>query len=155
MKISEEDFYDFKEKLIVETVEDFVPRDQAYAWVDKNVLGGINKELLDQQRLQEINQLDMMQNTSIVYHTESLLEMQFLCLLMSTILQKWFSNVDFEDSENILMQDTIILVALGIEHVLSYSAAIFRKWDIERNGQIDLNGIYRAPNESILAQIEV
>ena len=47
MKISEEDFVDFKEKLIVETVQDFVARDQAYAWIDKNVLGGINKDLLD------------------------------------------------------------------------------------------------------------
>ena len=75
----------------------------------------------------------MMQNTSIVYHTESLLEMQFLCLITIIYLQR-SSAVEFEDSERILYSDTMILIALVVEHIFSYSAAIFRNWDIERNG---------------------
>jgi len=40
------------------------------------------------------------------------------------------------------------------EHLFAYSASIFRKWDIERNGVMDVNGIYRAPTELLLANIE-
>ena len=64
-------------------------------------------------------------------------------------------NIQFEDSERILTQDKIILVTLIVEHIFSYCASIFRNWDIERNGKMDVNGIVRAPTESMLANIEV
>ena len=61
----------------------------------------------------------------------------------------------FEDSERVLAQDKFILITLVVEHIFSYCSSMFRNWDIERNGQMDVNGIYRAPTESMLANIEV
>lgn len=43
-----------------------------------------------------------------------------------------------------------ILLALTIEHGLSYMIEYFRKWDIENNGQMDISGTKRAKIESTL-----
>ena len=37
-------------------------------------------------RNDEINDADLLMNTSIVYHTESLLEMQIICVIFFTIM---------------------------------------------------------------------
>ena len=52
-----------------------VPQDKAIEWVKKNIVGNIRKHELDDERMKETNALDMMQNSSIIYHTESILEM--------------------------------------------------------------------------------
>ena len=43
-------------------------------WINRCVVGKIVKNELDDERKSETNALDYMQNTSIVYHTESILE---------------------------------------------------------------------------------
>lgn len=101
IKLKPDDFNDLKEKMIVETKEGFIPKERALEWIEDTIVGGINKDLLDQQRLKEINQLDLMQNTSIIYHTESILEMQFFCLIGCYYLQTQ-QEVKFEDSEEIM-----------------------------------------------------
>lgn len=53
----------------------------AYKMIDEVILGKITKINLDRQRVAETNVLDMMQNSSIIYHPESLTEMQFICLI--------------------------------------------------------------------------
>jgi len=50
----------------------------------------------------------------------------------------------------ISQNDNIIIVALVIEHVYAYLTGYYRKWEIENYGQMDLNGIYRAPKEYIM-----
>lgn len=41
------------------------------------------------------------------------------------------------------------------EHFLFYCVGIFRHFDIKKNGKVDINGVLRAPCESILHSIEV
>ena len=48
LRLFEEDFYDFKEKLLVDCKEGFVAKDKAHAWIETRLIGGINKDLLDQ-----------------------------------------------------------------------------------------------------------
>ena len=60
------------------------------------MVGNITKEMLDNERTNETNTLDMMQNSSIIYHTESLLEMQILCLVVCFVLnRKWKDNLGY------------------------------------------------------------
>ena len=47
------------------------------------------------------------------------------------------------------------MVIMLIEHICSYSAGMFRVYDIAKNGKVDINGVKRAPRESILNNIEV
>ena len=42
-----------------------------------------------------------------------------------------------------------------IEHFCAYTAGEFRKYDIAKNGTVDVNGVKRAPRESFLNNIEV
>lgn len=67
-----------------------VPQEESIAWIKRCVVGNISKKELDNERMKETNSLDMMQNSSIVYHTESILEMQIACLISVYYLtQKW------------------------------------------------------------------
>ena len=42
-----------------------------------------------------------------------------------------------------------------IEHIYAYITGYYRKWEIEKYGQMDLNGIYRAPKEYVMQVIEI
>ena len=95
-----------------------------------------------------------MLNSSIVYHIESLLEMQFLCLIVVFYLRR-FEAGPSEDHEEHAQEDLNILISLVFEHIFSYTCSIFRTYDIERNGQMDVNGIYRAKRETFLGTVEV
>ena len=44
----------------------------------------------------------------------------------------------------------MIIWVLFAEHIIFYIAGVFRKYDIANNGKPDINGIIRAPKESIL-----
>lgn len=61
-------------KKVLTNAEKIVEESEAEKWINECVVGGINKLRLDKQRNMEVNQLDMMQNTSIIYHSESMLE---------------------------------------------------------------------------------
>ena len=65
-----------------------ISEDDAGTWVKKCVVGKITKAMLDKERNDETNALDMMQNSGIIYHMESLLEMQVLCLLLSLSISR-------------------------------------------------------------------
>jgi hypothetical protein len=49
--------------------------DDASNWIKRCVVGRVSKRDLDDERMKETNSLDLMQNSSIIYHTESILEM--------------------------------------------------------------------------------
>lgn len=99
----------------------------------------------------------MMMNTSIIYHIESILEMQFLCLIGFAL----YGYQDFEGKPNaenhIRAQEgsASIITALICEHIFAYISMYFRKWEIQRYGVMDINGIYRAPKEYILQTVEI
>jgi len=51
---------------------------------------------LDTERMVETNSLDMMQNSGIIYHTESILEMQIATLLTAFLLNRgWGDNFGY------------------------------------------------------------
>lgn len=45
-------------------------------------------------------------------------------------------------------------MVLFCEHVATYFIELFRRYDIEKNGVMDINGVPRAPCESILGTIQ-
>jgi len=81
IKIKNEDYYDKLFKRIALNEKHSVLPVEAATWIEDNIIGGMTKEMLDEQRFKELNSLDMMQNTSIIYHSESILEMQLMSLM--------------------------------------------------------------------------
>ena len=51
------------------------------------------------------------------------------------------------------MQLRVIFYALGIEHVIGFAVALFRAWDVEKNGLLDISGVPRARCESFLEML--
>ena len=44
-------------------------------WIIRCIVGNISKEDLDDERTSEINSLDLMQNSALINHADSILEM--------------------------------------------------------------------------------
>lgn len=108
----------------------FVEADEAIKWIERCIVGNITKEQLDKQRQKECNSLDIMQNTNFVYHPESLIEMQIMCLcaIQFYVNRNNLDDIKLSDSSNLIM------LCLLIEHVFSGICAIFRSYDIDKNG---------------------
>lgn len=119
-------------------------------WVQRCVVGGVTKNQLDKERQKECNSLDQMQNTSFVYHPESLIEMQLMVLLSIFV----FTNKDNLEGYDFKKPVNQIMIGLFIEHIFSYGCAIFRSYDIYKNGKIDINGVKRAPTELFISNIQ-
>lgn len=51
------------------------------------IVGDINKMKLDIQRNNEINSIDMMENTSVVYNMESVIQFQIFFLVSSIVYE--------------------------------------------------------------------
>jgi hypothetical protein len=69
IKLNEADFEIAYDKSIE------VPEKESAPWIKRALVGNIVKADLDEERKKETNSLDLMQNSSIIYHTESILEM--------------------------------------------------------------------------------
>ena len=54
---------------------DFIEPKKAIAFIERINTAKITKDELDDERVYEINGLDMMQNQSIIYHSESIMEL--------------------------------------------------------------------------------
>ena len=91
--MNENDYDKLFKRVALQEKEAVVP-ELAAKWIEDNLVGQINKEMLDAQRFKEVNSLDMMQNTSIIYHSESMLEMQFLCLIFIMIFVRTENDGD-------------------------------------------------------------
>lgn len=76
---------DFK-KLVKDGME--VDVDKSIEFVNRCVVGRITKAECDDERVEETNSLDIMQNSSIIYHMESVLEMQIAVLIMCFFYSK-------------------------------------------------------------------
>lgn len=100
----------------------------------------------------------MMQNTSFLYHPESVSEMQLIAMLivwsqLTLDLPESFQLFSEENKKNETRLHAIF-VALLIEHVTSYFIELYRRYDIAKNGQLDINGVPRAKTESALATFQ-
>ena len=110
----------------------------------------ITKDDLDQQRIKETNAYDMMQNQTIIYHMESLLEMQIFCTLTCLAIE----SVCLKQRDHLKIHDNgasshhSLVMTLLVEHIVSYFLNIVRMKDLSKNGKPDANGVYRAPKES-------
>lgn len=121
--------------------KELVPHHESHNWVFENIVGCITKEMLESERYKEVNSQDLMSNALITYHTESLMEMQFLSLITFAFIYR----ID-ESSVNYTVysrSDQVLYVLIG-EHIFSYLAGIFRVWEISQHGKVDLNGVARA-----------
>ena len=47
------------------------------------------------------------------------------------------------------------MITMVFEHIFAYSSHVFRVWEIENYGVIDINGVSRAKKESALKTFEV
>ena len=89
--------------------------------------------------MHEVNSNDMMQNTGIFYHPESIPEFQFLCLLVAWLtLGKDIPDHFLENQEFIGdIKKTIngLFVCNMIEHVTCIAIEKFRRYDIDKHGK--------------------
>ena len=124
-------------------------------WVKKNIVGNIRKHELDDERMKETNALDMMQNSSIIYHTESILEMQ-ICLILAMLYLTDLWNIDkgYVNQPG-KSQSMIFMYILMGEHLVSYCLGIFRDFDLKQNGEPNKYGIEFAPREQYLRIFEI
>ena len=161
VKFNQANYYDLVAKLNDPTVEgQWVTERQALEWCEETLDGGIRREDLDLQRQRETNVLDMMQNSSIIYHPESLFEMQIMCIALlwafqSYILEHLPVGKKQVEEQGHLAQAQIIFLALTIEHCCSLVISIFRQWDIATNGKLDINGVPRAKTESTIELVQI
>lgn len=102
----------------------------------------------------------MMQNTSIIYHPESLTEMQLISLIIFWSLSNYIIESEppemrkkIDDSGE-LPQISFLMWCLLFEHICGYLIEFFRHYDIEKNGQMDSYGVPRAKTESLLGTIQ-
>ena len=133
--------------------KNIVEPEHAHDWIKNNVVGRITQKDLDQNRHKEVNGLDMMQNSCIVYHSESILEMQIMCLIGMFIIEERLNWYDYDRPE--IRENFYLCIILLGEHLFSYICTYYRKQELLQRGQPDVNGILRAKNESILGTIEI
>ena len=149
LNLTSEDYDEAREGILLDE-ETIVPPEKAGEWLGRNVPGNICREKLDYERFLEIQSQDMMQNSSIIYHCESVLECQILCLIVSFLFEPklwishdWEGHGDMdEEMREIVINFQCIYFFLLCEHIFSYSCHIFRKHDIKKNGKADVNGIF-------------
>lgn len=140
---------------LVMGVKEVVPPKEAHSWIFDNIVGTITKEKLEKERFKEVNSQDMMSSALIIYHMESLLEMQFLCLITFAFVLK--PEVVEGDTINYALQEKSdqVLFVLISEHLFSYISGYFRTWEIKKYGKVDINGVARAQKETLLKTFEV
>jgi hypothetical protein len=126
-------------------------------WIKNNIVGRITKNDLDTERIRETNVLDMMQNTAILSHPESIIEMQIACLIFFFITNgRWESRESYNYGEGIKEIDESAIVNFGqsyhdfslvlvfmmlTEHILTYIFSYIKKNDLFKRGEIGADGI--------------
>lgn len=157
--LNEEDFRNLRNREIIK-------QDDAKQWIKRCVVGNIRKSELDEERLLETNSMDMFCNSSIVYHTESILEMQVLMLCFTYYFNSvWSDTRNYGVSSKKEIDPTLnltkegftkfIMLILFCEHILSYIFGIFRDWEQSKYGKPNKYGITSAKWEFRLKVFEV
>jgi hypothetical protein len=63
-------------------IKEFFEPFEAQTFIENSLLGKMNKNLLQDERLLEINSMELMDTTSITHHMESITELQIMCLVI-------------------------------------------------------------------------
>lgn len=163
LSLTKEGFNDIMEKKLV------LP-ENAQHWIKTCFVGNISKADLDDERARETNQLDLIQNASILYHTESILEMQMGCLILCWFLDRQWSAYQgygtFEepnpnsmalkigDYSSYQLGRAFMYIFAG-EHIMAYSFGLFRDYELKNKGSANKHGVESAPIESILRWVEI
>ena len=154
--MSENEFRDIKnDKFEIEP-------SKAPSWLRKCLVGKITKAELDDERMKETNSLDMMQNTSIIYHTESILEMQIITLISCFVLnEQWGQSFGYNKelevaagSSGSTNNKAWMFILLG-EHIVSYLFSQYRAWELKSKGTTNSYGIETAPCETYMRYFEI
>ena len=87
-------------------------------------------------RREEIESLDLLQTTSIIYHPESLIE---LLIFGSITILYVGANVESPNYSKL----NSIQISLLSAHAYSYISNIYRSAEIYNNGVVDANGVMR------------
>lgn len=148
INLTEHDFREARDYIKIGE-NDVVKPEAADKWVFENLKGMITKDDLDYMRYREINELDMMQNSSIIYHSESIIEAQIMVLVANYVITE---KLDWSQAGK---SNTNIMIVLGFEHIFSYICEWYRRYEIKQSGLPDINGILRAKNEFILSSIQI
>lgn len=77
---------------------EIIDKSKSLTFLKNCVVGKITKEDLDDERVREINKMDMMSNSSIIWHQESINELQIICLSLFTFFYKSLNIGDFTDA---------------------------------------------------------
>ena len=81
MKLSKERYYDLIVRYNDEDFDgNFVPKRRVKKWIYGALVGKITKPQLDLARMREVNDADMFQSTTILYHPESIAEVQLAAI---------------------------------------------------------------------------
>ena len=67
--------------------KDFIKPDDAYPFMKRSLKGVFGRSDLDMSRNKDRNGQDFLMNQNIIYHTESILETQILCMCTIHFLQ--------------------------------------------------------------------
>ena len=142
--------------------DDVVDQLEAVKFMHDCFVGNITKQKLDKQRNIEVNSLDMMQNTTIVYNMEVVILFQILFLISSLIFNKMQEDLDAQRGLKIEIKPEHhpiwpehISVMLIVIHCISYVIHEYSIHEINEKGQPDIMGVYRAPNDVVLKTIEL
>ena len=73
--------------------------DDATRWLYRNVYGSITPNQLNDDRIDELNAMDYMQNSSIFYNSETILEMQILSCIIILNIHHLFENSNNNDKK--------------------------------------------------------
>jgi hypothetical protein len=96
-----------------------------------------------------------MQSAIIIYHSESILEMQFMCLICFTFVFEQKMPPEYHMNKEAHAKSNLILFSLVVEHIFAYFSGLFRVWEIKHYGKLDINGVARAQKETFLKTFEV
>ena len=73
--LSEENYMNFVTKYQFGEMKSFIEERHAIKWIEDTIVGPITKDMLENERFKELDSLDMMQNTGIIYNPQSIIEM--------------------------------------------------------------------------------
>lgn len=143
IQLTKEDYQNLKNKVELDNEE-------ADAWIKRVIVGNISKSDLDEERLAETNSMDMFQNSSIVYHTESILEMQIISLISVFVLYGFWEGKMLYGKKcqrmtgmgvTVQQFSEICIYLLIGEHIMAYLFDIYRKHEIKQRGSVNRLGI--------------
>lgn len=109
------DDYDHAFKQTVLKEKQIVPPEDAERWLNTNLICNPTKYDLDMQREKECSVMDVMQTTNMLYHMDSVVEVQIIANLIVQMYAKFFLKVNLEGSD-------YIFYMLLLEHSYSYFA---------------------------------